>query len=84
VNLPFCQTYNSQFGKNLLTLGCLGSYLKRAKVMLVFLQMSMDPLKDYGLLFGVSGPEKPMNVSNKVMTTLQRETPKDEQMEQAK
>jgi hypothetical protein len=46
--------------------------------------MSIDPLKDYGLLFGVSGPEKPMNVSNKVMTTLQRETPKDEQMEQAK
>jgi hypothetical protein len=32
---------------------------------------------------GASGPRKPMNMSNKVMTTPQRETPKDEQMEQA-
>jgi hypothetical protein len=83
VILPLSQTYKSQFGINLLTLGCLRSYLKRARVMLVFLQMSMDPLKHYGFLFGVSGPAKPMNMSNKVMTTPQRETPKDEQMEQA-
>jgi hypothetical protein len=45
--------------------------------------MSMDPLKHYGFLFGVSGPRKPMNMSNKVMTSPQRETPKDDQMEQA-
>jgi hypothetical protein len=83
VNLPLCQTYKSQFGINLLTLGCLGSYLKRARVMLVFLKMSMDPPKHYVFLFGVSSTEKPMNMSNKVMTTPQRETPKDEQMEQA-
>jgi hypothetical protein len=43
----------------------------------------MDPPKQYGFLFGVSGPGKPMNMSNKVMTAPQRETPKDEQMEQA-
>jgi hypothetical protein len=72
-----------RFGINLLTLGCLGSYLKRARVMLVFLQMSMDPPKHYWLLFRVSGPEKPMNMSNKVMTAPQRETLKDEQIEQA-
>jgi hypothetical protein len=83
VNLPLCQTYKSQFGTNLLTLGCLGSYLKKAKVMLVFLQMSMDPLKHYRFLFGASGPEKPMNMSNKVMTAPQRETPKDKKMEEA-
>jgi hypothetical protein len=44
--------------------------------------MSMDPLKHYGILFRGSGPEKPMNMSNKVMTTPQRKTPKNEQMEQ--
>jgi hypothetical protein len=54
--------------------------LKRAKFMLTFLQM--DPPKHYGLVFGASGPGKPMNMSNKVMTVPQRETPKDEQMEQ--
>jgi hypothetical protein len=51
--------------------------------MLVFVQMSMGALKHYGFLFGASGPEKPMNMSNKVMTAPQRETPKDEEMEQA-
>jgi hypothetical protein len=45
--------------------------------------MSMDPLKHYGFLLGASGPGKPMNMSNKVMTAPQRETPKDKQMEQA-
>jgi hypothetical protein len=45
--------------------------------------MSMDPLKHYGFLFGASGPKKPMKMSNKAMTTPQRETLKDEQMEQA-
>jgi hypothetical protein len=45
--------------------------------------MSMDPtLKHYGFLFGVSGTGKPMNMSNKVMTTSQRNTHKDEEMEQ--
>jgi hypothetical protein len=83
VNLPLCQTYKSQFGINLLTLGCLGSYLKRAKVMLVFLQMSMDSPKHYEFLFRASGQGKPMNMSNKLMTAPQRETPKDEQMEPA-
>jgi hypothetical protein len=43
----------------------------------------MDPSKHYGFIFGVSGPGNPMNMSNKVMTAPQRETPKDEQMEQA-
>jgi hypothetical protein len=42
----------------------------------------MDPLKHYGFLFGASGPGKPMNLSNKVMTAPQRETPEDEQMAQ--
>jgi hypothetical protein len=65
-------------GTNLLILGCLGSYLKRANVMLVFLQMSMDPLKLYGFLFRASGPGKPMNVSNRVTTTSQREDFEDE------
>jgi hypothetical protein len=83
VNLPLCQIYKSQFSINLLTLGCLGSYLKRAKVTLVFLQMSMDLPKLYGILFGASGPGNPMNMSNKVMTAPQRETPKDKQMDQA-
>jgi hypothetical protein len=45
--------------------------------------MSMDPLEHYGLLFGASDPGKPMNISNKMMTSSQRETPEDEQMEQA-
>jgi hypothetical protein len=45
--------------------------------------MFTDALKHYVFLFGASGPEKPMNMSNKVMTAPQRETPKDEQMEQA-
>jgi hypothetical protein len=39
--------------------------------------------KHYGFLFRMSGPEKPINMSNKVMTAPQRETPNDEQMEQA-
>jgi hypothetical protein len=43
----------------------------------------MDPLKHYGFLFRASGSGKPMNMSNKVMTAPQRETPKDKQMEQA-
>jgi hypothetical protein len=51
--------------------------------MLVFLQMSMDLLKHYVFLFGASGPGKPMNMSNKVMTSPQREPPEDRQMEQA-
>jgi hypothetical protein len=42
----------------------------------------MDPMKYYGFLFGASGPGKPMNMSIKVMTAPQRETPEDEQMEQ--
>jgi hypothetical protein len=37
----------------------------------------MDPLKHYEFLFGASGPGKPINMSNKVMTAPQRETPKD-------
>jgi hypothetical protein len=45
--------------------------------------MAMDPPKHYAFLFRVSGPGKPMNMSNKEMTAHQRETPKDEQMEQA-
>jgi hypothetical protein len=45
--------------------------------------MSMDPLKHYGFLFGASGPGKPINMSNKVMTAPQRETSKDNQMERA-
>jgi hypothetical protein len=45
--------------------------------------MSMDALKHYGFHFGASGPEKPMNMSSKVIATPQRETPKDEQMEQS-
>jgi hypothetical protein len=44
--------------------------------------MFVDTLKHYGFLFGASGPEKPMNMSNKVMTAPQREPPEDEQMEQ--
>jgi hypothetical protein len=83
VNLLLCQTYKSQFGTNLLILGFLGSYLKRARVMLVFLQMYMDPPKHCGFLFRASGPGKPMNMSNTVMTAPLRETSKDEQMEQA-
>jgi hypothetical protein len=43
----------------------------------------MEPLKHYGFLFGESGPGKPMNMSNKVMTIPRKETPEDEQMEQA-
>jgi hypothetical protein len=43
----------------------------------------MDPPKHYAFPFGASGPEKPMNMSNKVMTAPQRENPEDEQMEQA-
>jgi hypothetical protein len=42
----------------------------------------MDPPKHYGFLFRELGPEKPMNMSNKVMTAPQRENPEDEQMEQ--
>jgi hypothetical protein len=42
-----------------------------------------ESLKHYGFLFGVSGPAKAINMSKKVMTGPQRETPKDEQMEQA-
>jgi hypothetical protein len=42
-----------------------------------------EPLKHYGFLFGASGPGKPMNMYKKMMTAPQRETPKDEQMEQA-
>jgi hypothetical protein len=45
--------------------------------------MYMDPLKHYGFLFGTSGPEKPVNISNTMMNAPQRKTPKDEQMEQA-
>jgi hypothetical protein len=44
--------------------------------------MSMDSLKHYGFLFGASGPGKPMNMSNKVVTTPQRRL-KYKQMEQA-
>jgi hypothetical protein len=40
-------------------------------------------LKHYGILFRMSGPAKAMNLSKKVLTGPQRETPKDEQMEQA-
>jgi hypothetical protein len=40
-------------------------------------------LKHYGFVFRVSGPGKPMNMSNKVITAPERETPKNEQMEQA-
>jgi hypothetical protein len=43
----------------------------------------MDPLKHYGFFFVAPGPGKPMNMSNKVMSTPQRDTPKDKQMEQA-
>jgi hypothetical protein len=61
----------------------LGVLLKKGRVMHVFLQMSMYPLKHCGFLFRASVPEKPMNMSNKVTTTPQRETPTDEQVEQA-
>jgi hypothetical protein len=81
VNLPLCWTYKSRFGINLLTLGYLGSYLKKAKVMLVFLQMSRDPPKHYGFLFGVSGLGKLMNIFNKVMTAPQTENLEDVQIE---
>jgi hypothetical protein len=39
--------------------------------------------KHYGFHFRVSGPAKAINMSKKVMTSSQRETPKDEQMEHA-
>jgi hypothetical protein len=42
-----------------------------------------DLLKHYVFLFGASEPKKPMNMCNRVMTASQRETPKDEQMDQA-
>jgi hypothetical protein len=53
-----------------------------AKVMLVFLQMSMDPLKLYKFLFRMSGPGKLMNMPSQVMTTPQREDLEKEQIEQ--
>jgi hypothetical protein len=60
-----------------------GLLLKKGKGYACVSTVSTDPLKHYGFLFRASGPEKPMNMSNKVMTAPQRETPKDEQMEQA-